>query len=87
MQNIKVQKKDGRLEDFDRSKVLAGITKSGATPEQAESITGQVEAWAQTAAVNGVIGSSQIRIKVLEVLQSVNPEAAANFRTYQKPAE
>lgn len=83
---IKVQKKDRRLEDFDRNKVLNGIIKSGATPEQAERVTGQVEVWAPGAAVNGVIKSSGIKVKVLELLRSVNPEAAATFETYKKPA-
>ena len=35
---IKVRKKDGRLEDFDRNKVTGGLVKSGATPEQVENI-------------------------------------------------
>lgn len=81
---IKVEKKDGRLEDFDRNKVSNGIVKSGATSEQAEGIAAQIETWAQGAAVNGVIKSSDIRPKVLELLRSVNPEAAASFAVYKK---
>lgn len=83
---MQIQKKDGRMEPFDRNKVLGGVIKSGATPEQAESIATQIEAWAQTAAIGGVIRSSEVRIKVLELLRLVNLEAAANFETYQKPA-
>lgn len=83
---IKVQKRNGQLDDFDRGKVAQGVTKSGATSEQAESIAVQVEAWAQTAAVNGVISAAEIRMKVLELLQAVNPEAAASFETYRKVA-
>lgn len=81
---IKVEKKDGRLEDFDRSKIVNGIVKSGAAPEQAEGIAAQIETWAQGAAVNGVIKSSDIRPKVLDLLRSVNPEAAASFAAYKK---
>lgn len=81
---VKVQKKDGQLEDFDRNKVSQGIIKSGAATEQAENITAQVEVWAQTTAVNGVIGASEIRMKVLELLRSVNPEAAASYEAYRK---
>lgn len=82
---VKVQKKDGSQQDFDRQKVLNGIIKSGATPEQAEEVTGQVEAWVPTAAVNGMIASSAIRTKVLELLRTANPVAAAAFEAYQKP--
>lgn len=81
---IKVQKKDGRLEDFDRNKISGGIVKSGATPEQAENIAAQVESWAQTAAANGVISSVAVREKVLELLRSVNPEVAVSFEAYHK---
>lgn len=81
---IKVQKKDGQLEDFSRSKVVESVIKSGATSEQAENITQKVEGWAQAAAVNGVVKSSDIRSKVLELLRPVNPEAAGKFEAYKK---
>jgi len=82
---VKVQKKDGRLEDFDRNKVINGVIKSGATPEEAEEVTRQVEGWLVTAATSGVVSSIAIRSKVLEVLQVLNPTAAASFESYQKP--
>lgn len=84
---VKVQKKSGELEDFDRAKVLNGVMKSGATPEEAENVTAQTEAWVQTAAVNGVVQTTEVRAKVLEILRSVNPTAAASFEAYQKPTE
>lgn len=80
---IKVEKKDGRLEDFDRNKVSNGIVKSGASAAEAESIADQIETWAQSAAMAGVVKSSAIRTKVLELLRSVNPEAAAAFEAYK----
>ena len=83
---IKVQKKDGQTQDFDRNKILNGVVKSGGTPEEAENVTKQIEAWIITAAINGVIPSMQIRTKLLEVLQTVNPTAAAAFEMYQKTA-
>jgi len=82
---VKVQKKDGSLEDFDRNKVFNGVVKSGATPQQAEEVTKQVEAWLPSAAVGGVINSMAIRSKVLEVLRALNPVAAGAFEAYKKP--
>jgi len=81
---IKVQKKDGRLEDFNRHKVSAGMVKSGASFEEAENIATHVENWAQKTAINGVVQTNEIRAKVLEILRSVNPEAAAAFEAYKK---
>ncbi|MFZ5365950.1 MAG: ATP cone domain-containing protein [Patescibacteria group bacterium] len=83
--NLQVQKKDGSLEPFDRNKISAGLLKSGASAAEAESITVQVESWAQGAAQNGIIHSLEIRNKVLELLRGVNPTAAAAFESYQKP--
>lgn len=82
---LKVRKNDGSLEDFDRAKISNGAMKSGATAEQAEQVASQVEAWAQTAAVDSIIGTAEIRTKLLEVLRALNPQAAAAFEAYQKP--
>ncbi|OGM17657.1 hypothetical protein A2V56_04660 [Candidatus Woesebacteria bacterium RBG_19FT_COMBO_42_9] len=84
MGNLKVQKKDGSTEDFDRSKVKNGILSSGATEEQAESITVQIESWASTAASNGVIKALDIKTKLLELLGGVNPVAKTSFENYKK---
>jgi len=81
---IKVEKKDGRLEDFDRNKISGSVVKSGVSPEEAESIAIQVETWVQGAALDGVVQASDIRTKVLELLQSIDPEATISFKTYKK---
>ena len=86
MADIKVQKKDGALQNFDRSKVSSGVVKAGVSLDQAGSIASQVETWAQSAAAGGVIKSSDIRAKVLEILQSADPAAAAKFGAYRKEA-
>lgn len=82
---FKVQKKDGTTEDFDRNKILSGVTKSGATLEEAEKVTAQIEGILSGMAVNGVVQAVQLRAKVLEVLKTANPTAAAAFENYQKP--
>jgi transcriptional regulator NrdR family protein len=82
---IKAKKKDGTLEDFNRSKIINGLLKSGATAQEAESLAGQVETWAQTAAVDGVVETGAIRSEVLRLLRTANPGVAANFEAYKKP--
>jgi transcriptional regulator NrdR family protein len=84
MGNLKVQKKDGSLEDFDRSKVKNGILSSGAAEEQAENITRQIENWLPSAAPNGVVRALDIKTKLLDLLGEVNPEAKATFENYKK---
>jgi len=82
----KVQKKDGSLQDFDRNKIINGVVKAGGSNVDAESIAAQIEAWLPTVAVNGVVNSTDIRTKGLEILRIVNPTVAAAFESYQKPA-
>jgi transcriptional regulator NrdR family protein len=84
--DIKVKKKDGRIEAFDRNKIINGLVKSGALPDEANKVVAGVEAWAPTVAVEGVIGTMEIRGKVIELLRAVNPQAAADYESYRKPA-
>lgn len=82
---LQVQKKDGTLEPFDRNKIKNGLIKSGASEAEAESIASQVEVWSQTVAVNNVVKTADIKTKVLGLLRSANPTAAAAFEAYRKP--
>ncbi len=82
---LRVEKKDGTQEDFDRNKVASGIVKSGAASDVAENVASGVESWANASAVAGVVKSSDIRAKVLELLRGANPEVASAFEMYQKP--
>lgn len=80
----KFMKKDGMLEDFDRNKIVNGVVKAGAAAEEAEKVASAIEAWLPAAAAN-MVKSQDVRTKVLEVLGTVNPVAAAGFEAYQKP--
>lgn len=82
---LQVRKKDGRLEEFDRQKIFAGLQNAGAATEDVEQITAQIEEWAQNVAVEEVISSAEVRTKVLELLSETDATAAANFEAYQKP--
>ncbi len=83
----KVQKKDGSLEDFDRTKIVNGLVKAGATTEESEKVAAEIDAWLPTAVVDNTVNSLDIRVKGLDILKTVNPEIAAKFEDYQKPTE
>ena len=84
---FRVQKRDGVPEDFEKGKVLNGVTKSGGSMEEAEKVLAEIEAWLPSVAVNGVVKSTDIREKLLEILREVNSVAAANFEAYKKQAQ
>jgi len=81
-----VQKKDGSLEDFDRTKIANGVLKSGGSQEDGEKVAVAIDAWLPVVAGKGAVRTLDLRAKVLEVLRTVNPTAAVNFESYKKPA-
>jgi transcriptional regulator NrdR family protein len=83
----KVQKKDGHLEDFDRSKIIDGLVRAGTTVKEAEKVATDIDAWLPTIAVDNIVNSLDIRVKGLDLLKIVNPKIAARFEDYQKPTE
>lgn len=84
MPELKVRKKDGRIEPFNRGKMAGGIQKSGASPEEAEKTASEVEAWAQSAAIDGIISSAELKSKLLELLRATNPTVATSFEEFKK---
>ena len=81
--DIKVQKRDGTMEAFDRSKIVSGLTNAGATVQEVEKVVGQIEAWVQGVA-GGVVKSVDIRAKVIEMLRTANATVASAFEGYSK---
>lgn len=75
------------MEDFDRNKLIVGMVSAGCTPEEAERVASEIETWMPSVAVEGVVQSTDLRVKGMEVLMVVNPVVAATFEAYQKPAE
>ena len=82
--DLKVEKKDGRTEKFDRTKVLGSMLMAGSSALKAKEATKQVEKWAQENAKDSVISTSQIRIKVLQLLRDDEPDVADAFERYKK---
>jgi len=77
---LKVEKKDGRIVDFDKSTISSVLTRVGLSGEEAGAVADKVEAWAQTAAEDGVIKTSAIRGKVLEL---ISPEMVEEYKTFE----
>ncbi|MBU0976377.1 MAG: ATP cone domain-containing protein [Patescibacteria group bacterium] len=87
MNDLKVEKKDGQQEDFDRSKLIKSMISAGADDAQANEIASKIESWAIDSAEEGLIKVADIRVKVLELLIPVAPDAAKAYEEYKKPVE
>ena len=81
---MKVEKRNGSLQDFDRSKLAASLVNAGATDADAQKIAVDVEAWAKAKAINDVIKSQAMRDKVIAVLRAEYPQVAEGYETFTK---
>jgi len=86
MTSLNVQKRDGKIQIFDRTKISTSLINAGTDVEQAENITVQIENWSKENAKGGIILTKDIRIKLLELLKPINPEAALAYEKYKKNA-
>ena len=80
---VKVEKKDGNAEDFEKKKLLLSLIRAGAPPDQAERILLNIEAWLNSQEQE-IIKSSEIRMRVANILKRINPEAARSYKMYRK---
>ena len=85
MKKLKVEKRDGDLEDWNYDKILLSIGKSMMPLKRSEKIASQVERWANKASKRGVVTSTDIRDKIIEILKEADPVAAESYELYKKP--
>ena len=84
MEEIKVEKKDGRVEFWSYDKVLLSIEKAMIPLKKAEELASGIEKWAKKQAKKGVITSAEIRDKVITLLSQADPVAAESYRLFKK---
>lgn len=80
---MKVQKRDGSIEDFERKKILLVLIRAGTPPDQAERILNDIESWLNSQNLE-VIPSSDIRLRIINILKRINPQAARGYKLYRK---
>ena len=73
---VKVRKREGRLEEFDESKIRAGVRKAGATAEESAFIAGEVS---EKFAHMTEVASEEISDMVTASLSKINKAEAEKF--------
>ncbi len=79
----KIQKKDGALENYDRTKLLLSMMRAQAKPDEAEQALTQIETWL-TGLKSEFVTTEELHGKVAEVLKSISPHAAQGYEIYRK---
>jgi hypothetical protein len=74
---IMLKKRDGRKELFVPEKIVVSAIKSGVPPDVARTIAQDIEKMAKEG-----ITTEEIKIKVLSMLKSKNPEWERNWQVY-----
>jgi len=80
---LQIQKKDGSSQDYDRRKLLTSLIRAQATPEQAMRVATDIESWLVSLNVQ-VVKSEEIKARIVEDLNKINPNAAHAYEVYKK---
>jgi len=83
MRVLQIQKKDGSSQDYDRRKLLTSLIRAQATPEQAMRVATDIESWLVSLNVQ-VVKSEEIKARIVEDLNKINPNAAHAYEVYKK---
>ncbi len=84
MQDLQVKKRDGTLEPWSLDKLVIAIGKAGISISEAQALATKIEDWARSVAKEGVVESTQIRDKVIELMKVDFSAESANYQTYKK---
>ncbi|WXG47121.1 MAG: ATP cone domain-containing protein [Candidatus Atabeyarchaeum deiterrae] len=77
---VRVKKRDGRIEDFIQSKIVAAVRKAGVTAEQAAQVAKEIA----KKVVNRVeVTSATLSDFVVAALRKINKKAADAFVEYR----
>ena len=74
---VMVKKRDGRKEPFIPEKIIVSAIKSGSSPDYARTIAQDIEKSTKDGAT-----TQEIKVKVLSMLKSKNPEWERNWMVY-----
>jgi len=85
MTELKVKKKNGSVENFNREKLMKSLKKAGMeSKENVEKVAKQVTSFVREKAKQGAVETSRIRGKVLEQMRTLNKGAAEKFEKFTK---
>jgi transcriptional regulator NrdR family protein len=78
---MKVKKRDGKLEDFDGSKLKRGLMRSAATEKEAEAVLADV---VKQLGDTPVVDARRLSVMVVDSLRNVNEHAADEFVAFRE---
>lgn len=83
---IKIEKRSGRIEDFNEDKIVRSITRAGAKPVIAKEVFGTVKGRIEDEG-KSLIKTSILKQYVRDELDKVNPNVSRTYWEYIKPMQ
>jgi transcriptional regulator NrdR family protein len=80
----KVRKRDGEVETWSYDKVVNSLIQAGLSLDQADNVIILLEAWARNTNKQGIVNSTEIRDRLIEILAGVDEIAADSYKAYKK---
>jgi len=80
---FKVRRDNGEIADYDTKRLMASIIRSLATPDEALKVATNVETWLVGKNLE-IVDTSEIRAKVVEELNKLNPDTAHAYGLCRK---
>ena len=77
---VKIRKRDGRIEEFLESKIIAGVKKAGATVKEAAHVAKEV---AGKVTHRTEVAAEELSNMVVASLRKVNQKASEEFRKFR----
>ncbi|MEM2760740.1 MAG: ATP cone domain-containing protein [Nitrososphaerales archaeon] len=83
---IRIEKRSGRIEDFNEDKIVRSITRAGAKPAVAKEVLGTVKQRIEDEG-KSLIKTSILKEYVKDELEKVNPNVSRTYWEYIKPLQ
>lgn len=83
---MQVIKRSGVTQEFEFEKLVRSIVFAGGLEDDAREVASEVEVWAEAEAEDGKIKSTDLRNRVIYVLNENSPEVAEKYKAYTKKA-
>ena len=77
---VKVKKREGKIEDFIESKIVAGVKKSGATAKEAVQVAKEA---AEKVGHRSEVAAEELSTTVVASLRKINKKASDEFVKYR----
>lgn len=84
MKGLNVQKRDGKEEDWSDDKLVTSIAKAGLEIKESEKLGADIKAYFASKKERSSVSSLEIRDKVLEELEKIDPVSSDTYKVFKK---